>query len=128
MENSTFLAKLIGPYMVIVAIGMMLNRKSYQRIMEDFFKNPALICLGGVVALIIGLLIVLFHNVWVGSWPVIITIFGWLGLIKGTCLIILPNSVAKLTQVYQKKTALLIVHLVIILALGILLVLRGYFA
>ena len=126
MENSIFLAKIIGAYMVIVAAGVMLNLKTYQRIIEDFFKNTALIYLGGVLSLIIGLLIVLFHNVWVANWAVLITIFGWMGLIKGVWLIVFPNSVAKLTQAYQKKTALLVVHLVIILALGVFLTVKGW--
>ena len=127
MENSIFLAKLLGPYCIIVAVGILFNLRTYQKVMEDFCKNYALIYLGGVMALFFGLLMVLFHNVWVANWVVIITIFGWLGFIKGAWLIILPNTVAKLTEAYQKNVALLVVHLVIILALGVFLTVRGYF-
>lgn len=128
METSIFLSKLLGPYMVIVAIGLMFNLKFYQKMMEDFLKNTALIYLGGAMALIIGLVVVLFHNVWVAGWQVIITIFGWLALIKGIWLIVFPNTVGKLAQVYQKKTALLVVHLIIILVLGLFLIAKGYLA
>ncbi|MBA7509854.1 hypothetical protein ES705_01826 [subsurface metagenome] len=127
MENSIFLAKLLGPYCIIVAVGILFNLRTYQKVMGDFCKNSALIYLGGVMALFFGLLIVLFHNVWVANWVVIITIFGWLGFIKGAWLIILPNTVAKLTEAYQKNVALLVVHLVIILALGVFLTVMGYF-
>ena len=126
MENTMFLAKILGPYMVIVAIGIMLNLKYYQGMMEDFFKNKALIYLGGVLALIIGFLIVLSHNVWEASWVAIITIFGWGGLIKGVWLIVFPNSVGKLTKAYQRKPALLKIHLLVILALGVFLTIKGY--
>ena len=126
MGNTMFLAKILGPYMIIVAIGIMLNLKFYQEMMEDFFKNRALIYLGGVLALIIGFLIVLSHNVWVAGWQVIITIFGWGGLIKGVWLIVFPNSVGKLTKAYQRKPGLLVVHLLVILALGVLLTIKGY--
>ncbi|MFH0913415.1 MAG: hypothetical protein V1884_03950 [Candidatus Omnitrophota bacterium] len=126
MANSIFLAKAIGLYMVIVALGILFNLKIYQRVMEDFSKNSALIYLGGVIALIIGLLILLSHNLWVAGWEVIITIFGWLGLIKGVWLMILPDSLAKLTRAYQKKTRALVVHLVIILVLGAFLIAKGY--
>lgn len=127
MENTLILAQIFGPYLIIVAIGIMFNLKTYQRVMEDFFKNSALIYLGGVMALIFGLVIVLLHNVWMAHWAVIITIFGWLGLIKGAWLIIFPNTVAKFTEAYKKKTALLVVHLLIILILGVVLTIRGYF-
>ena len=126
MENSILLAKILGAYMVIIAIGLICNMKFYQKMMEDFFKNTALIYLGGVFALIIGLLILLFHNVWVADWPVIITIFGWLGLIKGAWLIIFPNSVGKITQVYHKRPALLRVHLIIMLLIGLFLTAKAF--
>ena len=126
MENSFLLARILGAYMVIVAIGFVFNPKFYQSITEDFFKNTALIYLGGVFALIIGLLIVLFHNVWVADWQVIITIFGWLGLIKGAWLIIFPNSIGKVTQIYQKKPALLRVHLIIMLLIGLFLIAKAF--
>jgi len=127
METSIFLAKLLGPYCIIVAIGILFNLKTYQKVMEDFCKNSALIYISGVMALFFGLLIVLFHNVWTPNWAVIITIFGWLGLIKGAWLIILPNTVAKFTEAYQKNAALLVVHLAIALALGVCLTIFGYF-
>jgi len=121
------LARIIGPYITIIAIGVLVNLSFYKRMMEDFFKNTALIYLGGVLALIFGLLIVWFHNVWVAGWPVIITIFGWAGIIKGAWLIILPNSLGKMVELYKKHTALLIVQIIIMLALGIFLTIMGYF-
>jgi hypothetical protein len=126
MENSIFLAKILGPYTIIVGLAFLFNLKAYQKVLEDFCKNSALIYLGGVFAFLFGLLIILFHNVWVAGWPVIITIFGWMALIKGVWLIVFPNTVAKFTQAYQKKTALITVSLVIVLVLGIFLVAKGY--
>ena len=128
MGNSIFLARLLGPYFIIVAIGVLLNLKTYQKVMGDFVKNAALIYLGGAFALFFGLLIVLFHNVWAANWAVIITIFGWCGLIKGIWLIVFPNSIVKFSEAYLKKTNLLVVHLVVALVLGVVLIILGYFA
>lgn len=127
MENSIFLAKLLGPYCVIVAVGILLNLKTYQKVLEDFFKNPGLIYLGGVMALLFGLLIVLFHNVWTADWTVIITIFGWIGIIKGALLFIAPNTLSRWTEVYQKRTSPLVIHLGIVLGIGVFLTVKGYF-
>jgi len=60
-------------------------------------------------------------------WTVIITLFGWLGIIKAVWLIILPNTVAKLTEVYQKSVTPLVVQLVIALAVGVFLTVMEYF-
>ncbi len=127
MEGSIFFARLLGPYFVIVAIGILFNLETYQRMMGDFCKNIALLYLGGILALFFGLIVVLLHNVWVANWTVIITIFGWAGIIKGAWLIMLPNTVARFTEAYQRKTVALRVHLTVVLALGIFLIIRGYF-
>ncbi len=127
MGISVFFARLLGPYCIIVAAGILFNLKTYQKVMEDFCKNFALLYLGGILALLFGFLVVLFHNVWAANWTVIITIFGWLGLIKGAWLIILPNTAAKLTEAYKKNTAILVVHLFIVAAIGIFLTVMGYF-
>jgi hypothetical protein len=126
MENSLFLAKILGPYAIIVALAFLFNPKTYQKVMEDFCKNSALVYLGGVFAFLFGILIVLFHNVWVAGWPVIITVFGWLALIKGVWLIVFPNTVAKFTQAYQKKAGLLTIKLAIAFILGVFLTAKGY--
>jgi len=127
MVSSVFLAKLIGAYMAIVAAGFLINRKIYYLFIENFSKSPALTYMGASFSLIIGLLIVLVHNMWIWRWPVIITIFGWLALIKGIILVIFPGLAVKLTQVYHKREGLLAVNLIIFLLFGILLVIRGYF-
>jgi len=130
MENSVFLAKILGPYCIIIATGILFNLESYQKIIKDFYKNSALLYLGGILALLFGFLIVLFHNVWVADWPVIITIFGWGGLIKGAGLIIFPNALAKLTRTCHEDTMLLLVLLFVPTSavFGIFLTVMGYFA
>lgn len=125
MGNSLFLAKFLGAYLTIVGIGIFFNPKNCQRIAHEYGQSAALIYLGGVLALFFGLLITLFHNVWVADWMVIITLFGWLGLFKGTWLIIFPGSIAKFVQRYQGSTRPLKIQASILFLLGIFLMLKG---
>ena len=127
MGTSLFIVKILGPCFLVVALGIMFNREFYQKVMEDFCKNSALMFFGGMFPLVIGLVIVLSHNVWVSSWPVIITIYGWAGILKGIWLLVFPNSAAKFTQAYSKNKTLLLVHSVVILLLGAALTIFGYF-
>ncbi|MFC1658674.1 hypothetical protein ACFL1D_04715 [Candidatus Omnitrophota bacterium] len=128
MGNSVFLAKIIGPYILVIAIGLLFNSKTYQKMMDDFLQNTAFIYLGGVIALVIGIVMVLFHNIWVAGWQLIITIFGWMGLIKGIWLIIFPNSAGKFTQALRGKTKFLTAYSLILIAVGAFLTFKGYFA
>lgn len=128
METSMLIARIIGPCYIIIALGMMFNRKFYQKVMDDFCKNTALLLYGGLLALVIGILIVLSHNVWAANWTVIITIFGWLGIIKGVWMLVFPETVSGFMRSYQENPSLLVVHSVIALVLGIVLTIPGYFA
>ncbi|MCR4338047.1 MAG: hypothetical protein NUV91_09620 [Candidatus Omnitrophica bacterium] len=127
MTASIILAKLIGPYCLIVATGVLLNLKTYQKMIEDLIQNSALVYLSGIFALIVGLLMVQFHNIWVLDWPVAITIVGWLGVIKGVRLIVFPNSLPKAIEFYRNNTLYLVIRLILIILLGLALTLWGYF-
>ncbi len=124
---SVFIAKIIGPCYLIIAIGMLVNRKFYQKVMDDFCKDASTVFLSGLLAFVVGLLIVLAHNVWIAGWPVIVTIFGWGGLLKGAWLIVFPDNVATFMRMYQRNKVLLTAHSVVALILGVVLTLFGYF-
>jgi len=127
MENSVFIAQILGPVCLIIATWLILKWEAYLRIMEDYFKNTALVFFGGMLPLIIGLVVVLCHNVWVANWRIIITIYGWGGIIKGIWILFFPNSVSRFIQVYQKSKALVVIQTVVIIAIGVVLTIGGYF-
>ena len=128
METSVFIAKIFGLCYLIMGAGFLFNRKAFQQVMEDFCKNAAVVFYGGLLALVIGVVIILTHNVWVTNWTVMITIIGWLALIKGIWIIVFPNTVPKLMQVYKKNKNLLIVNPIVMLILGAVLTFFGFFA
>ncbi len=127
MDISLFLAKLIGIYSIVVALGFMLNPKRYSPLVESFFKEPILVYLAGILALLIGLTIVLIHNIWTTDWRVIITIFGWLSLIKGIFLILFPHLGELLLRRFKESLEVLILSMFILLVLGIFLIIKGFF-
>jgi hypothetical protein len=126
METSKILARIIGPVMIIPAIGLFLNFAEYQRLYEEFAKSPSLCYLGGFMALLMGLIILQFHNKWEAGWPVLITILGWITLIKGLVLVLFPASVLNLWHPLTASPTALIVSLVISGAVGVFLTVKGY--
>ena len=128
MGISVFIAKILGLVYLTIGVGLMVNRQTFKQILEDFCKNTVLVFYGGALALVIGIMIVLIHNIWAANWTVIITIIGWAALIKGVWLIVFPNSVHKFMQAYQKNEKLLVVHSTAALVFGIVLIYFGFFA
>ncbi len=126
MDNSILLAKFIGPYITVIGIGLLFNQKSFQKIMEDFLKNAALVYVTGLITFVAGLAVVISHNLWVLDWRVIITLLGWNVLIKGARLVISPDTSAKMAAVFVKNNKLVIIPWIIMLAIGIFLTTKGY--
>jgi hypothetical protein len=98
MALSILIAKIISVVYLAAALGAVFSRDYYQRIFDDLFKNAALTYLIGLMAVILGFLIVNYHNIWVTDWTVLVTVLGWLGLMKGVLIIAFPRFV----QSYSK--------------------------
>lgn len=127
MDTSLFLAKLMGPVLVIVGIGLFLNRERYRAVVDEVIASHTMLYVFGVLALTGGLAIVLTHNIWVADWPVIITILGWLMIVRGTLRIIIPERVETLaTMIMAQWPTLLIVSDLVVIALGAFLCWKGF--
>jgi hypothetical protein len=98
MATSIYLAKLIGPVALVVAVALFLNQAGFKAMAQDFLRSPSLLFLSGFLTLVAGLAIVLSHNVWVANWPVLITILGWLATIGGAARILAPAQVKNLGE------------------------------
>ena len=128
METSIFIAKLLGPFFLVIGAGILVNSKGYQAMAEDFLGSPAMIYLAGVLALVGGLAIVILHNRWALEWPLLITLFGWAGVIGGILRMTFPELVTKIGGAFMKHQALMTAGALVILVGGAFLSYHGYFA
>jgi hypothetical protein len=79
-------------------VGAFFNADYYRKIADDLFSNAGLTYLAGFTTVTIGSLIVNYHNRWAKNWTVLITILGWLALLKGIFLIAFPQFVQSLSE------------------------------
>jgi hypothetical protein len=98
VELSILIARILSVVYLSAALGALVSPGHYRRISDDIFNNAGLSYLAGFVAVIIGFLIIHYHNFWVGNWTVLITIVGWLALIKGILIIAVPQFVHRLSE------------------------------
>lgn len=103
-----FLAKLYGAVFLAMGLGILFNSAYYKKTFEEMLKDKTYIFLGGIMALIIGLVMVLKHNVWESSWVVIITLFGWIGLVKGVSLLVFPSVAGSFKPWFYNKSFLMV--------------------
>jgi hypothetical protein len=95
MSNRTlFISKLLGLYCLIASLVMFTHKQDFVEIENSIVHNPPMLFIAGIMTLFGGLAIVLTHNVWSGgALPFVVTLLGWLTLIKGAFLI-MPESTA----------------------------------
>jgi len=83
MATSVFLARFLGPLLLAVGAGILINPKPFHTMAGEVVRSITLVYLFGLADFAAGLAIVLTHNVWVANWRVLITLIGWLMLIRG---------------------------------------------
>jgi hypothetical protein len=93
--RSTFLGRLIGLYLILISLAMATHKQTTVESISALIHNPPVMFVTGVIAVVVGLAMVLSHNLWSGGvLPVLVTITGWLILAKGVLLLFLsPEAV-----------------------------------
>ncbi|OWV99802.1 hypothetical protein [Rhizobium sp. R693] len=126
MERSLFLARLLGPTFLAVALGMLVNLSMYETIIAEGLHAGILLYLSGFLSLLAGLAIVNLHNRWQMDWRVVITVLGWLMTIGGTVRIVLPQvAIAVGSTIYSGRASVIVAALTTG-ALGAFLSVKGY--
>jgi uncharacterized membrane protein len=89
--RTLFLSRLLGLFFLICGLAMLLHKHVYTAALETVSYNPMALRWIAMVITLAGLAMVLAHNVW-SKRPVvaIVTLLGWLTLIKGIAYLFLP--------------------------------------
>jgi hypothetical protein len=103
MSTSVFIARLIGPIMLVIGLAVLANQSAFREMAEEFLASRALIFLSGLLIMPVGLAIVLTHNIWAADGRVMITLFGWLNLIGGALRLCAPAYVMQTGSVMLKR-------------------------
>ena len=82
MNTSDYLAEIWGIAFVLVSLVFLVKIELLEKLLE-LAENDAVMIFFGAVTLIAGVVMVCIHNLWVPDWRVIITVLGWLTLLKG---------------------------------------------
>lgn len=128
MDTSIILARIMGPMMLVMGASLLVNGRAIRALAKDFLNSHALIYLAGFITLLLGLIVVVFHNVWVAGWPVIITIFGWIMVAAGIARMNMPDRLKKLGGKMISNTEFMTGAAILYIALGAVLTYFGYLA
>jgi len=126
MTTSKSIAGLIGPTFVMGAVAVLLNLGTWPALVEQGFRDPALIFESGFPLFVAGLAIVRAHNRWRGGWPVLVTIVGWFVLLAGFSRILFPTRLAPIAVGAVQRPGVLPAVAIVFLVVGAFLSFKGY--
>jgi hypothetical protein len=116
--------------MLIIGIGMIAGMltegDAYSSVMKEFIGSRALIFITGVLALVAGLAVVNAHNLWVPDWRVIVTILGWLLIVRGISNLVFPGTVQTLGDRMIASHGGVLAGAAVTIVLGAILSIMGY--
>jgi hypothetical protein len=126
MDSSKFLSKVIGIYLIIISIAMLINMPQFITQVNILIHDSGNMFVTGFFTLILGILMVVSHNLWRWDWRLVITIIAWLTFLKGASIIIYPQFIAKTTILFMQDMNIAFITAGLDLCLGILLTYFGF--
>ncbi|WP_242602154.1 hypothetical protein [Legionella nagasakiensis] len=127
MMTTIFLATVIGWYLVIMSLLLIFKQEIIRPVMSEIMAHRALLFILAVITLILGLLLVVSHNVWVVGWPVVVTLLAWLVLLSGLIRLFFPEVATKMGHAFLEHPARITVVGVVFLVIGVFLLFSAYY-
>jgi hypothetical protein len=126
LQASIFLARLLGPLLLLPGVGLFVNRRAFRTMATEVIGSVTLVYLFGLIDFAAGLAIVLVHNVWVADWRVLITLIGWLMLVRGLIRILLTEQAMSYAKNKFRGDTIYHVSGIVLTVLGLVLCYFGY--
>lgn len=86
------LARVLGPYLVIVPVIAVTHASLMSKILADFTATPVWAWVTGAFVLLTGLTVIGVHPYWRGAPAIIVSVTGWLMVLKGVSLLAFSQS------------------------------------
>jgi hypothetical protein len=126
MTPSVYIARILGPVLVIIGLGLLLEGETFRAMAGEFLRSVALVYFSGVATLAVGLAILNVHHLWTRDWRSVVTVFGWLFVIGGIFRILAPTLVQEIGESFIAHQRWPIMGAIVTLALGAFLAVKGY--
>jgi uncharacterized protein YjeT (DUF2065 family) len=92
MSLTLLLAKVFGLALIAVSIALLIKRDFFAKITRDFLQQDLLRLVISFSEMLVGLFIVIGHNVWSPLPAAVITVLGWVFVLEGASYLLLPQQ------------------------------------
>jgi hypothetical protein len=128
MQTSLFIAKLLGPMLLVVGVALLTRPEAFRALLREFIASGVLLYIAGFFGLLGGLALLLTHNVWALDWRLLITLIGWASLVRALVTIFWPQWIVSIGAMLIERKRAFPVAAAFDLVIGAILTYFGYFA
>jgi len=89
----SFIFKLLALIYLPVAIGFVVNKAHYKKMLKDFSENTVVLYMGGVFSLIVGFILLSLQGSLISANGIIIVLIGYIAVFKGVAMLIVPDFI-----------------------------------
>lgn len=125
MMLSLFLAKVIGLVLMLVAAALFFNKKNVELLFKIYSHTEA-VFITGIIEAFLGLALIINHNIWTWDFRGVITVIGWMLLLRGLGRTFFPKKVINWLQKFKKMKAVMTPLLLIVFLVGAYLAYMGF--
>ncbi len=112
--------QIFGIIYLVIGLGMIINTKIYRKMILNFSENTSIVYFSGVISLFAGYLLITFFNS--NSWNLtsILTIFGWIAVVKGSLILLFPKLIFNFAKTIKERFVFSLGFIISALGLGFL--------
>ena len=127
--RTIYLSRLIGLLLLIFSLSMVVDKPKAMETMQSLVADRSALLIIGAAGTAAGLALVLGHQRWSGGvLPVVVTVLGWVLLVRGIVLLFLPYPTTARLVDWFRFEQLFYVYLGFSAALGLYLAVHGFIA
>lgn len=119
-------ARVLGPFLTIVIAVALIRSADMPQLLSEFTDSAVWPWVSGAFVLLGGIAIVAFHQVWRGAAAVVISVLGWLLVVRGIVLLAFPEFFDSLARRVMDVAGVWIPVLVVMGLVGLYLTYEGW--
>ncbi|OAN39871.1 hypothetical protein [Mycolicibacterium iranicum] len=119
-------ARVLGPFLAIVAIVAVIRMRDMPQLLSEFTASSVWPWVTGAFVLLGGVAIVAFHQIWRGPAAIIVSVLGWLLVVRGIVLLAFPDVLASVADRIIDLEGAWIPILVVMAVIGLYLAFVGW--
>lgn len=91
MQSAMNMASIFGPFLLVLGIWKLFYHSNAMKVIASVKNSPASMYILGILNLLFGLTVLNQYNNWMWGLPLLVTILGWVLLIRGLLFYFMPH-------------------------------------